>query len=156
MDKKWYERVARLRYSDGKWLEAEDDSVCVRGDFTGKFSEGLKELRYTASEAVEIFNHYSKPASHITLLVLEQEVDYSLNGLMLLRHSSQIKLLRKVPYLTMELTENAGFPTQSHKKARFLAREDDMGTLVWCTEEGHVWEHEQLIKCTLKELVKYS
>lgn len=161
MDTSWYRTLAGSRYESSRWMlkSYEDEKTPqkqpagVAGD---KVVEAMHRLRLCAFEAVQIFNHYCASSDHITLLVLEDPPHFYQRGLMFLRYSSQIRLLREDPHLTMTLLQTRSYPQQPTAQSAFLIQEDELGHIIWRSPHGQLWDEEQLIKCVLKELVKHA
>ena len=122
-----------------------------------KMARALRELRLCAFEAVEIFNHYCPVPDQVTLLVHEEPPSYELRGLMLLRYSTQIRLvIHEASGLEMSLISLRGFDQNPLAKTLFILEDDELGHTIWRAHHGQLWDDEQLMKCVLKELVRHA
>ncbi|MCY4380896.1 MAG: hypothetical protein OXC40_04945 [Proteobacteria bacterium] len=161
MDKKWYQTIASSEFDGEKWVLGQDSP---RSSLDEKIQQAMIELRYTVFEAVQIFNHHSPSAAHITILMmegeLEQNSDYeergNIRGLMLLRYATKVRLVLEYPNLVMSLLETQSFRHQEIASTQLAAIEDELGRVVWSLPSGPIWDVEQLVKNAIKELVKSS
>ena len=161
MDKRWYRTLAGSRYEDSSWKIHDDLSRATEvmsppTPLQSRISEAMRDLRLCSFEAVQIFNHYCSSPDHITLLVLEDPPDFDLKGLMLLRYSTQIRLMRQDSYLSMTLLQTRAYPQEPVAETSFQIQEDELGHILWRSPHGQLWDEEQLVKCVLKELVKHA
>ena len=156
MDKRWYQAIAGSRFDGKRWVFDQQSALQIKSQsLITKLELSISQIRYTAFEAIEIFNYYCVNSSaHITLIVNQDPEDFSLKGLMLLRFSSRIKLYRDDPYLVMELNKNQSFQAQTLASVKFIPKEDEFGEILWQNPKGLILNNEQLVKCAIKELVR--
>ena len=152
MDKKWYRNLASSEYTSRGWILHQEAGFSEEQ----KLSFAMNELRSTAFEAVQIFNHHSSPESHITTLVMNNPDQSGVRGIMLLRYAFQLRMVREETVLLMTLWKTESYQHHRIAKTTLSFRQEDLGGIVWSTSKGQVWDVEQLVKHALKELVKLS
>ena len=155
MDKRWYQVIAGSKYDGKKWIYHDQTVHKIKSQsLMEKIADSMSQLRYVAFEAVQIFNYYSPESAHITFIVNEDPINFNLQGVMMIRFNSFVKIIRNDPYILMQLGKNQSYQTEIIASVKFIPKEDEFTGILWQNQKGMILDDEQLIKCAIKELVR--
>lgn len=149
MNHSWCQLLANSEYHHGKWQLPHHQPT-----YEQQLDKALEQLYLAAKDAVAVFNHYSPPEAHITLM--SGRATDAKQGFGLLRYATQIRLSYEAPHLLMSLIKTESYQPKQQAMVQLLSCLDDLHEITWHTPDGHIWDQGQLIKSMLKELVRYS